>query len=241
MRAARYVACVVGGFLASCGAGAALAGAISVSPTRIELSPTHPMASLELRNDGDSSVTLQIERVSWSQQGDQDVYSPSNELIATPTVFDIAPHGTQVLRIAVRGGSVAASEHAFRLYATEVSNEPQMPGAGLHMSLRIGIPVFAESPANKPRIEGALLVGGDGSTIVRLRNTGERFARALRAVILDADGTVLWQSQSPTYLLANSEHSWTATTAQAVVPGRAQRLSIVTETGTEDIVLQPPR
>ncbi len=101
------------GSLLGCTVGcAAVAGAISVSPTRIELSARHPIATLEVRNEGADTITVQLERLAWTQPNGQDAYSADAALIATPTVFELAPHGSQTLRVALRDGASKSTERA---------------------------------------------------------------------------------------------------------------------------------
>jgi fimbrial chaperone protein len=210
----------------------AFAGAISVSPTRIELSARHPIATLDVRNEGADTVTVQLERMAWSQSDGKDSYSSSAGLIATPSVFELAPHGSQTLRIALRDGVSKTIEQAFRLYVREIPSAQPQAGTGLQMALRIGVPVFAETADSSSRLGGEILVR-PGKAEVRLRNAGGHFARALGVSIRDSAGTVLWQTRQPAYLLAGGEHLWPIDSA--LPANQALRLSIVTETGVEDI------
>lgn len=210
----------------------ASAGAISVSPTRIELSARHPIATLEVRNEGEDTMTVQLERLAWSQSDGQDSYSSSAGLIATPPVFELAPHGSQTLRVALRNGGSKTLEQAFRLYVCEIPAAQPPAGAGLQMALRIGVPVFAETAETGSRLDGEILARA-GKTELRLRNTGAHFARALGVSIHDSAGTLLWQTRQPAYLLSGGEHLWPIDSALPTTQGL--RLSVVTETGVENI------
>ncbi len=223
----------------SCASGA-VAGAISVSPTRVALSVRHPVATLEVRNEGADTVTIQMERMAWTQSAGEDVYTASASLIATPTVFELAPHSSQVLRIALREGLPRNGELAFRLYATEVQT-PLSPDAGpeLQMSLRIGVPIFAESSDGDSRLEGALMADPSGRLTVRLRNAGGHFTRAMRLEIQDQQGSVLWQSRSAAYVLAGGEYRWPIDAhAGSLAASEKLRLSVVTETGVQSLDVQ---
>jgi fimbrial chaperone protein len=211
-----------------------LAAAITVSPTRIELSAHHPVATLEVRNEGDESVTMQLEKTAWTQEGGVDVYSSSAALIATPSVFELAPHGSQILRIALRDPS-RTDERAYRLYADEVSVSA-LTSTGLRMALRIGIPIFAVQATGMPRLNASVDADSGGGAIISLRNDGSHFARAIRVQATDPSGAVLWQSPSPTYVLAKGEHQYRVDTdAAALLRSPSLQLSIVTETGVERI------
>lgn len=226
-----HVTRICGGLLGAAVGYTAFAGAISVSPTRIELSAGHPIATLEVRNEGTDIMTVQLERLAWSQSEGRDSYVPGAGLIATPSVFELTPHGSQTLRIALRNGA-SKTEQAFRLYVCELPSAQPPSGSGLKMALRIGVPVFAETAAAVPLLSGEILAH-PGKAEVRLRNTGGRFARALGVSIHDSAGTVLWQTHQPAYLLAGGEHLWSAPLSLPAIQGL--RLSVVTETSVEDI------
>jgi fimbrial chaperone protein len=219
-------------------AGPLLAAAITVSPTRIELSAQRPVATLEVRNEGNESVTMQLERTAWTQEGGVDVYSSSAALIATPSVFELAPHGRQVLRVALRDGSPRTEERAYRLYADEVSVS-ELASSGLRMALRIGIPVFAVPAAGAPRLNASVDARADGGAVISLRNDGSHFTRAIRVQATDSSGAVMWQSPSPAYLLARGEHRYLVDDGAApLLRNPVLQLSIVTETGVERIEAQ---
>jgi fimbrial chaperone protein len=228
----------VGGLLSSICACSALAGAISVAPIRVELSAAHPVATVEVRNDGDSTATIQLEKLAWSQTQGKDVYETTAALIATPTVFSLAPHGRQVLRVALRDSEWNRQPAAYRLYVTEVLDEQQAAGSGLQMALRLGIPVFAVPHGADAKLEGALFTQADGSTAVVLRNSGRRFTRALGIAACDSTGAVLWRTQNAAYLLAQGEHAWSVDEASSPsVQHAAQRLMVSTDGGSREIEL----
>ena len=54
---------------------------------------------LTLRNDGDTSVVVQVTTVAWSQdaQTGEDRYEETHEILATPPVFEVAAHAEQIV------------------------------------------------------------------------------------------------------------------------------------------------
>lgn len=229
----------MGGWFASVCASTAMAGAISVSPTRIELSPRHPIATLEVRNEAADPVTVQLERMAWTQSEGQDAYAASAELIATPPVFELAPHGSQVIRVALRPGIAASMERAYRLYACEVPAAGPPAVSGVRMALRIGVPVFAGPADSAARLAGQIQAQPDGRMAIRLQNTGGHFTRALSVALHDPAGAVVWESHSPSYLLSGGDHLWWVDHAAKVSSSEPLRLSVVTETGTVNIDSRP--
>lgn len=215
----------------------ARAGAITVSPLRVELNARHPVAALDVSNESDDPVSVELERFAWSQAGGEDLYTESGELIATPTVFDLPPHGTQTLRVALRSPS-GTGEQAFRLYARELPRPSVVRESGLQIALRIGIPVFFVNPSGKPQLKAATLPGDPGKLQLRVNNAGARYTRVLGIDIKDAGGTLVFHSTSPVYLLAGGEHVWPVEIGAAQAAGALQ-VALRTENGTERIEALP--
>jgi len=65
----------------------ASAGSFAVSPVRVTLSSSDPVASLVVRNDDSAPVVVQLELAAWSQQDGKDEFSPTREILATPPIF----------------------------------------------------------------------------------------------------------------------------------------------------------
>jgi fimbrial chaperone protein len=215
--------------------GSARAGALSVSPMRIELSARHPVATLQVTNEGADAITVQLERMAWTQADGEDFYTASGALIATPSVFELAPHTHQVLRIALRDRSNLSAEHAYRLYAAEVPVIRNLAATGLQMSLRVGVPVFAESSDAESRLDGEIIIQPGGRPAVLLHNTGRHFVRAQSVEILDTHGHALWSVRVPSYLLAGGEHLWQLDLAKSLPSDMPLRISVQTEAGEQII------
>src|SRR6202023_844337 len=115
------------------------AGSLWVGPTRIELTREHPVAVLEVRNDNPAPTIVQVERMSWAQDGGTERYAPTSLLIATPPVFELAAGITQTVRVALRDSQQLPAEEAFRIYVREVPRVPAEPSSGLQFALRVGV------------------------------------------------------------------------------------------------------
>lgn len=213
--------------------GDALAGALSVSPMRIELSVRHPVATLEVTNEGPEPITIQLERMAWTQADGEDFYTSSAALIATPSVFELAPHAHQVLRIALRDRAGMTSERAYRLYAAEVPVLQHLATNGLQMSLRVGVPVFVEPGEGASRLEGEIIMQSDGHPAVKLRNVGNHYIRATSVEVLDTHGRALWSARAPAYLLAGGEHQWPVDAGKPLPSDMPLRISVQTESGEQ--------
>jgi fimbrial chaperone protein len=213
-----------------------------VGPTRVELTREHPVAVLEVRNDNSSPTIVQIERMSWSQDGGTDSYAATSLLIATPPVFELAAGGTQTLRVALRDWHQVTEEEDFRIYVREVPRVPGGPPSGLQFALRVGVPVFANFPGASPHLQWVLKVVAGGQLALSSRNTGGRWAHILRWEIrAPGGGPVLWRSDEAGYVIAGGERLWTNVALPAVSSGQQLDLLAVTDAGDlHDTVTLPP-
>ena len=103
----------------------ALAGSLSVTPVRVELSNAQRSAALTVRNDGDQPSVVQAQLVAWSQESNEDKLDPTVDLLASPPIFTVAPGASQILRVALRRAPDSAVERTYRILVTEVPGKPQ--------------------------------------------------------------------------------------------------------------------
>jgi fimbrial chaperone protein len=218
------------------------AGSLWVGPTRIELTREHPVAVLEVRNDNPDPTIVQIERMSWGQDGGTDRYAATSLLIATPPVFELPARATQTVRVAFRNWQQLTAEEAFRIYVREVPRVPGEPSSGLLFALRVGVPVFADPPGAASHLQWALETIEGGQLALSSRNTGGRWAHIVRLEVCAAGGgQVLWRSNEAGYVIAGGERLWTGVALPAVHSGQQLDLLAVTDAGDlRDTVTLPP-
>jgi fimbrial chaperone protein len=217
------------------------AGSLWVGPTRVELTREHPVAVLEVRNDNSGPTIVQIERMSWSQDGGTDSYAATSLLIATPPVFELAAGATQTLRVALRDWQLPTGEEDFRIYVREVPRVPSGPSSGLQFALRVGVPVFANLPGTSPHLQWVLKAGAGDQLALSVRNSGGRWAHVVRLEVRDAGGQILWRSNETGYIIAGGERLWTGVALPAVHSGQQLDLLAVTDAGNlRDTVTLPP-
>ena len=223
----------------TCGA---QAGSLWVGPTRIELTREHPVAVLEVRNDNPGSSIVQIERMSWSQDGGTDAYGTTSRLIATPPVFELAAGATQTLRVALRDWRQLTAEGAFRIYVREVPTVPSGPSSGLQFALRVGVPVFANLPGASQNLQWVLKAVAGGQLALSARNTGGRWAHIVRLELRAAGGNqILWRTNEAGYVIAGGERLWRGIALPAGHSGQQFDLLAVTDAGElSDTVTLPP-
>lgn len=125
----------------------ASASSLALDPVRLSLSTRQSIGMLTVRNDGDEPTVVQLETVQWTQAGGKDVYTPTKEILATPPIFTVPPHGSQLVRVGLRRPADAARELSYRLFLQEVPPPPKADFTGLRVALRFGVPIFVSSVA----------------------------------------------------------------------------------------------
>jgi fimbrial chaperone protein len=133
--------------------GTANAGGVSVSPIRLELAPGQAATSLTVSNDTDEPRVMQVTVLRWTRENGEDRYQDAGDSdpIVTPPLFQLAPHGSQVVRLGfVQPHAAPATEQAWRVYVEEAPQAAPAPGPGqgIALRLRIGVPLFLE-PASR--------------------------------------------------------------------------------------------
>jgi fimbrial chaperone protein len=191
----------------------ARAAAFSVNPTRMELTANHRTDIINFTNHGDTPLRLQARVIAWRMppEGPWQL-TPSDDLIVTPELLEVAPGSVAQLRV----GSLidaAASEVSYRIVLNELPNPDDDAAAHtrqIRVLTEISLPVFLE-PVGLTRIpdlrsasmaRGVLRIGlgNDGSQ--RLDPQG------ISVSVLDSAGHIAsTQMMMSHYVLAGA--TWT--------------------------------
>ena len=199
----------IGAAIAICGS--ATAGSFVVAPVRVDLSSVKRSAELAVSNDDDAPLTLQLRVMAWNQLDEQDVLSNTTNLLATPTVFELTPHESRKIRVALRQAPVRSVEVAYRLFI-EVVPQGALSRPGIQVALRMSVPVFAapEVAVKKPLVWHAVQHAGVVSLSVFNASNGSSRLVNLRATPVSGDALPI------AYVLAGQRRTW-------VLPFNAER------------------
>jgi len=159
-----------------CGPGA---GAVMISPVLVDLSVQKPIVAVWVRNDSSKVMRFQVETLNWQQQGQQDIYEPTQDLLVVPPLVDIAAGATQVLTVSWRPrAGMGQGEHAYRLMIEDITGESDKRAGALELRFRHNLPVFA-MPMVSARFAAnwSQCVAPAGQGCVRLDNAGNQRIR----------------------------------------------------------------
>ncbi len=118
---------------------------VAISPVRVDLSDDHTKDVIRISSQADSTVSYQVEIVSWSQTEERrEIYTPTEEILAVPPLFTLEPGEEQIVRIGMLTDADPSIEQSYRMFITELAapQEEKAQSAGVNMRLRLGVPVF---------------------------------------------------------------------------------------------------
>ncbi len=151
---------------------AALAGALTVLPVRVEVAANRQFCSVTLGNDGPREVTVQVRGYRWHQEQGIDALDESEPLAVNPAIATIPPGARKLVRCSLPE-QAGSTESTYRLIVSELPQAGAEPGT-LQTLLQLSIPVFRTPPGARPSLlwaptaDGRLLVSNTGTRHVRL-------------------------------------------------------------------------
>ncbi len=173
--------------------GAVWAANISITPTRVILSPEQKSASLSFINRGDKPLTLQIFLKSWQQdEVGRSLTEDSRELVVFPKMLTVEPGQQRPIRLGFQG-QWPTVERSFRIFADELPNLDIETGAlGVVFPVRLSIPVFVreKAQAQEPQMQLKMADIQAGQLRVQISNQGTQHiaVEQIQAELLDAKG-----------------------------------------------------
>ncbi len=157
------------------GSGSALAAAAtSITPVIIDV-PSQGRAMVTVRNDRAREMLYQVTVMDWHVVDGVDQYAVTQDFIASPPLFTLAPSASQIVRIGFRSPARQTVEQAYRLVLAEVPR----PGSAdetagvVDFALQYLLPVFVvpSGAAADPALTWTLRTDGD-AMVVRADNAG---------------------------------------------------------------------
>lgn len=220
----------------------AQAGSLSVSPIRLTLNQQDASQVVTVRNNSSKSSVIQVDALKWSQHDNQEDYTASREILATPPIFTVPPGESQIIRVGLWNVAPASIEQAFRLILQEVPPPPDPENRGLHMALRISMPVFVKpTGATTADLYWQAQSVGDNNLTISVNNTGGSHEQLSELKVYQNNAEApLFEQKMLKYLLPETSHSWSFKSNRQVKIGATLHIEAKTETGLRkhDIVVE---
>jgi len=163
--------------LACCAAGVQGAN-LQISPVTLTLRAAQSAVAINLQNLGDQPMYGQVRVFAWDQRDGEEVLAPTQELVASPPIVEIAANSRQAIRLVRAQAGPVAQEKTYRVLIDEVSRDDDLGRSGVDIRLRYSVPVFV-LPAGAPdkEILDWHVFRERGEWMLRIKNSGNGHAQ----------------------------------------------------------------
>jgi fimbrial chaperone protein len=166
---------------------------------RLTFVPGKPIIAVNVENTGSEPAVVQAEVLSWLQQQGEPLLQATEDLVAVPPVFQLAPGAKQIIRVGLTRAFVEKREIPFRLIVTEVPTNV-VPGT-VAVSIRHSIPVFVQ-PSSP--VKASIAINREDTNQWSIANSGTAHLRVDSWRVRDGDGRLIAEEKGPGYLLPGS-------------------------------------
>jgi fimbrial chaperone protein len=215
----------------------AAAAALEISPVAINLAHGQMATTVEISNRGDAPTAIQVRAFAWAQAGDEDVLTPTSQIILSPPIFTIPAGGSQTLRLLLRSRTAGSGEGDYRLLLDEVPPATSR-GQQITIALRASLPVIVAPAASAP---STLRWRADrdafGELVLSATNAGQDYDAVRVVTVTLADGSqrnAVPRGANP-YILTGAQRHWVVQGRDA--PSGVLWLSATTRDGKSEQAL----
>lgn len=165
------------------------AATLQISPVMVDLQADESASGVTLRNPGDSPLYGQVRVFRWDQVNGEDTLTPTQDLIASPPLIQIAAQTDQLIRLVRVTPGPVVTEQSFRILIDELPQPDTAPTNGVTIRLRYSVPVFIEpaGAVGQPGLSWSLVRTAQG-WVMRVVNTGTRRAQIAAVQLVSGTG-----------------------------------------------------
>ncbi len=214
------------------------AASLEISPLTISLAPGQTATTIEVKNRGAAPAAIQARAYNWGQVGDDDVLTPTQDIILSPPIFTIPENASQTVRLLLRGSAETREERSYRLLLDEVP-PANNSNKQLVIALRISLPIIVSSTSAGPSVlQWRLERNTNGQTHLTASNTGRTANRVGTIELTLADGShpKIVSLSANSYVLPGVQRHWRV---QGGTSGKQMHLSVTTQLGRTEQALSP--
>lgn len=189
---------------------AVLAGQFSASPVRIYMATKDRTTAVTVANESSAELVMQADLFLWRQTATgQEELTPTEDLIAAPPIFKLAPGAKQVIRLAMLKPMPTAEQLTYRVIVREIPEvKPPEPGVQLQIALAFSLPVFITPPSAKRQLLCGVQRAAQNTVTAVCENTGTAYAQPTEFKLNDANGQTLLVNNSGGYVLPGIKRSF---------------------------------
>ncbi|WP_231757239.1 fimbrial biogenesis chaperone [Microbulbifer elongatus] len=183
-------------------------GQLQAGPIMVQIGAGAKASRLRLSNTGDAQLSAQVRIFHWQQVDGEDQLTPSDAVVASPPIVQLAPGAEQIVRIVRLGPPAIEKDHNFRLVVDELPAPINDNNTKVSVRMRYVLPLFVRATDARPaklscRIDGSLKA-------LECVNSGGRAAQLGATQLIDSFGWELPLSAGLLgYVLPGSRRIWT--------------------------------
>jgi fimbrial chaperone protein len=192
---------------------AVLAATLQISPVMVDVPADVNAAGITLRNPGDKPLFGQVRVFRWDQANGDDMLTPTQDIVASPPLIQIAGHADQLVRLVRTTAPPVGVEQGYRVLIDELPEPDAAPTSGVTIRLRYSVPVFLEPPTDvgQPKLTWHLQ-RVDQSWQLRIDNAGKKRAQIAGVQLIDSAGNPYPVNKGLLgYALAGRDRHWPVT------------------------------
>lgn len=209
------------------------AGQFTITPVRIFMSPKERAVAVTVTNDSDEEVVMQADLYTWKQKEDgSDDLALTEDLILTPPILKLAPHGRQVVRLARLTPPPAGVQLTYRLIVREVPEARSSAQIQLQVALAFSLPVFISPPGVKRDLQCGVERSAPDQVRAVCSNAGTAYTQIRALEVRDEKGARLAARDGGGYLLPAVRRSFDIKRADGKIPAGKVRLQVALDDGT---------
>ena len=219
---------------------------VMLAPTRAELSATKKIETFTLTNNDKATKLMQVEVYLWQQQDNQNVLTPTKDILVTPPIFKLQSGQYQVVRTFFKPPVTGTLEQSYRVIFKEIAHlDEANKNNAVTVLINMSVPVFI-SKNNKAsdqltatelsQLKTQLSAGLSASvkqtpnqpTSMSIVNNNQTHVQILRASALVDNGTEITLPDITGSILPMASHRWALSVA---LPANVRQIKLNTTRG----------
>lgn len=125
-------------------AGTAIAASLRVAPVSLDVPSGTAATTLMVWNTGTSPVRIQVRVFRWTQQGKDDILTPTTDVVASPPIGLLKPGGENLIRIVRVAHSPVAARESYRVLVDQLPDPKGAKPGVVSILVRHAIPLYFE-------------------------------------------------------------------------------------------------
>jgi fimbrial chaperone protein len=209
------------------------AAQFTITPVRIFMTPKDRAVAVTVTNDSDEEVVMQADLYAWKQRADgSDDLQLTEDLILTPPILKLAPHGRQVVRLARLSPPPDGAQQTYRLVMREVPEARSSEQMQLQVALAFSLPVFISPPGVKRELQCGLERAAPDQLRALCSNGGNAYAQIRALEVFDARGAKVAARDVGGYLLPSVRRSFELRAADGRIAAGKVKLQVALDDGS---------